>query len=104
MIKYFTICSMIGIVIIYVTLLKQLIKRHETFENRMDGEFDTLPDKTLVYKEYKDGIVHKNFDNDLVKILKEAKDGDEITIPRHGIYIIHVEKEEDKTTITGIPS
>ena len=104
MIKYFTICSMIGVVIIYITLVKTLITRHETFENRMDGDIDNLPDKTLVYKEYKDGIVHKNFDDDLVKIVKDAKDGDEITIPRHGLYIIHVEEEEDKKTITGIPS
>ena len=104
MIKYFTICSMIGIVIIYITLIKQLIKRHEIFENRIDGDIDNLPDKTLIYKEYKEKIVYKNFDDDLVKILKGAKDGDEITIPRHGLYIIHFEVEDDKTTITGIPS
>ena len=103
MIRYFTICSLIGIVIFYQMLISTLVNRYEIFENGID-DINSLPDKVLVYTEENDKVVFSNFDNDVLKLIKKAKDGEEITIPRHGIYTIHVTEKDDKLTIMGIPS
>ena len=103
MIKYFTYASMLSVAIIYTLMLNILLKRNHVFDNATEEIID-VPDKVLVYIEENDELSYKNFDEDILKHVKNVEKNEEKTIPRHGIYKFTISEKDGKKTIIGIPS
>ena len=98
-----TIASIIFILISYKYFALQLQDNYNAYKNR-SIDISKVYHGVLIHIE-KNGIIeYTNVNDDVLKLLKTKKDEENILIPNHGPYIVHVETVGDKTTITAIPS
>lgn len=97
------VASIIFILVSYKYFALQLEDNYNVYKN---GPIDTnkVYHGVLIHIENNGSIEYTNVDEDVSKLLKGKKDEENIVIPNHGPYIVHVEKVGDKTTITAIPS
>ena len=102
-VEHVMIASIFFILVSYKYFSLQLEENYNVYKN---GSIDKkkVYHGVLIYIEKNGSIEYTNVNEDVSKLLKTKKDEENVVIPDHGPYNVHVEKVGDKTTITAIPS